>query len=367
MLTRLFFALLSSIPWIAATVAGQILAESAKITNDVKVLPRLPILALEASKHQLELLEAADQWQPDGGAALKGKWNAFNIRLDDLPLKTEEIAAIFSSSNSTRTRIFMRNGKVLLGKLNWQDGHFLSETIGLVKINPDRPGKLILRSKKTDTPDPKIAAWMMDKPNGRIIPITSLSKTSRLTYHTMWGTFALAWEEIESIRSKRTGSSAHQVYLKNGSHLIGWAHWKDSGLPVDTCYAWAQQQAQLAALLTDTAEPKKPIDHYLQLSDGSLIQGNPEELTLSWLMEASEIQLPINKCMRVKQLVNSVHKKESPSPTFVLTTDQQTWTVKPMRETLAWLCEKQKLIIPWVDIESIDIRTPPIPKSPSTP
>lgn len=362
MFTRSLFTLLGMMAGIVVSALGEIPTEPAKVRNDVKVIQRLPILGLEASKHQIELIEAADQWQPNGHSWLQGNWGASDIRLDDLRLKTEEIAAIFSSSSPSRTRVFMRDGKVLLGKLTFQDAYFVSEQLGRVKLSSDHFGNLMLRSRKTDREDEKVAAWVMDVPSGRIIPMTSLPKTTRLTYQTMWATFPLTWDDIQSVHTKSTAPLVHQLHLKNGSILVGWARWKDAGLPHDTCYAWARQQTQLASLLTGAPESNSPTENGLYLSDGSLIKGTPEDSSTSWLLEKSEIQLPFDHWIQVKKILKSTHENDPQNPAFVIKTDHQTWTVRPQCETLSWRCEGQKLLVPWRDVERIEMRNSSINK-----
>ncbi len=346
--------------WMILLTSELATAESGKAKGDheSKAATRLPILSLEAKRHHAELSEVADQWQPDGHSWLSGEWQASLIKLNDAPLQTDWIAAIFSSAKSSQARVFLRDGRVLLGTLSWKDAHFVSPILGRVKLKADHLGHLILRSRSTDgsTGKPPAIAWILDHPQGRIIPVTSFAEKSALICHTTLGTLIFAWSEIETIRALPKGKSEHEIHLKNGSRLVAWPQWKLSGLSTETCFAWARTPTQLAAFLTETIQETPQSLPGLRLKDGSFLHGAPFDETTLWQIENSEIQLPCKTWVQLKQMAAPSPDASFLGPTFTLKTEAQTWIARPRQETFSWRCAGQNWLVPWTIVESIDLK-----------
>lgn len=343
-------------PWSSAVLLWLCLSSS----------PASPLTLLDqaAAERKTVRKEEVDQWLIEGGSWLEGSWQASGLTLDGKPLPTEQVAAIFSSHPGVDARVFLRDGQVLLGRLEWQDAAFDSRQLGLVKLRPGSAGSLILRTRPpamASPAPPPPAAWVMDAPEGRVLALATLPGEP-LKCVSLLGGMDLPWQEVESLRALPPAGLEHELRLRDGTRLRAWLRLQGSGLPVASCTAWARSQQQLASLLGTPPSPTTDAPQAgLKLVDGSLITGQMQAEALPWRVEGAELSLPTAALAGLVLMPPPDTAPAPPGPVFTLTTAGKTLAARPVGSHLPWRRGSQSLAVPWHLVQAV----PPPGKGPA--
>lgn len=278
------------------------------------------------------------------GTVVKGSFDATKVKLEnkgqvrELPLV--QIAAIHGGHS--QSRVFLRDGTVVTGRLSWESATFRSETLGKLELKPESLNDLVLRTSVADGRiDFKPVAWISDGPEEQVMAWKTFPPNP---LQATWagGGLTLSWEDIASIRRLPPPALEHQLTLRDGSRLLAWIDLTESGFPLQDCTALASTPEALLALLADNDAVADIKAASLMLTDGSALAGSLAEPVLRWITKEGEIQL---KAADIQQI------KRSPPDDALLyeikTATDSAVSGRPVEPALAWKLGGQTLSVPW--------------------
>lgn len=306
----------------------------------------MPLALVKAFADALHVERAADtdHLVLTAGTVVKGGFNATKLKLEskgqvrELPLA--QIAAIHGGHS--QSRVFLRDGTVVTGRLNWESATFQSETLGKLELKPESLDDLVLRTSTDDGRiDFKPVAWISDGPEGQVMAWKTFPpKPLQATW--AGGGLTLSWEDIASIHRRPPPALEHQLTLRDGSRMLAWIELTESGFPLQDCAALASTPEALLAFLADNDAVADIKGASLILADGSTLAGSLAEPVLRWITKEGEIQL---KAADIQQF------KRSPPDDALLyeikTATDSAVSGRPVEPALAWKLGGQTLSVPW--------------------
>ncbi|WP_146850625.1 hypothetical protein [Brevifollis gellanilyticus] len=293
-----------------------------------------------------------DLLQLEGGESVQGSFHGTTMKLGDQEFKQEDIAAILGEQGTRESRVFLRDGRVWRGRLEWQGARFESESLGTIVLKADAPGRIILRRGKSDgVITPKPLAWMAESRDGQVIPVTELPK-GLLNLRWLGGAKSLPWPEVVSIRALPPPALESEIAMANGTRWRGWIESAASSGMIGSY--WARDMPALVRLFGDApVQPGVPNQPSVVLQDGSIFVGESATEKLSWRRFADDIEVKMADVASVKRLPS---RDDEAAPAFELRMKNGTKLVgSPLEGSLAWRQGPEVLRIVWSWIQSIQI------------
>ncbi len=301
---------------------------------------------------KLKRVEDKDLLQLDGSESVEGTFYGSTLKIGDQALKQEDIAAILGEQGTRESRVFMRDGRVMRGRLDWAAARFESGSLGSITLKPQSPGRIVLRRGKNDgLMTPKPVAWMADGRDGQVLPVRQFPPAP-LRFRWLGGTGAVPWQEVVTFRSLPAPALESELVLRDGSRWRGWMEWDASlGMPATH---WAQDVSTLMRLFEEPATaPATPKQPAVTLLDGSVIVGEAALAKLGWRRQAGDMEIKVMDVAAVKMLPS--HDDDA-MPVFELTMKSGTQlTGHPQDNVLLWKRGAETLRLSWAWIQSIQI------------
>ncbi len=325
-------------------------ASSKIATNESK--PKLAFVKAFADAIHVDFSTEVDQLMFTSGAVVKGTFDAKKVQLENMgrmrELPLAQIAAI--RVKPSPSRVFLRDGTVLSGRLSWASATFQSQTLGKLALKPERLDQLVLRSAAADGKmDFKPVAWIAEDIDGQIIAW----KTFPLKpLQTTWagGRLILQWRDIASIHRLPAPAMEHSLILRDSSHLHVWLDLKESDSALNDCAGLASTPEALLSILDGNAPTSAIIDSALMLADGSVLVGDFAEPNLSWITKDGVIQIRATDIQQIK----------SNAPLYQIKTTTDTHlSGQPVAPTLSWKRDNQTMNVPWRLITELKPATKP--------
>jgi hypothetical protein len=296
--------------------------------------------------------EDKDLLRLEGGESVPGVFHGSALKIGDQEIKQDQIAAVLGGQGTRMSRVLMRDGRVLRGRLEWQSARFESESLGLITLKADSPGLIIMHRSKSDGVMPaKPAAWMADSRDGQVLPVMELP-SSPLNLRWLGGVKSVAWQEVVGVCALPAPALESEVVLKDGSRWRGWIR-RDAPAGMPASY-WARDMTALLALLEGVhAEPVVLSQPSLSLQDGSVIVGEAVGNNLRWHRQADDMEIRITDVAAVKRLPGS---DDGALPVFELSLKNGTkLTGHPHDSEFRWRHGAETLRLSWAWIQHIQI------------
>ncbi len=314
--------------------------------------PQLAFLKAFADTIHVERSNEADQIVLTAGTVVKGTFSATKVQLESMGQMRELPLALIAAirGKPSPSRVFLRDGTVLTGRLSWASATFQSQTLGKLALKPESLDQLVLRSTAADGKmDFKPVAWIAEDTDGQIIAW----KTFPLKpLQTTWagGRLILQWKDIMSIHRLPAPAMEHSLTLRDGSHLQVWLDLKESDSALNDCAGLASTPEALLSILDGKAPTHTIIDSALMLADGSALVGDFSEPNLSWITKDGVIQIRAADIQKIK----------SNAPLYEITTTTDTHlSGQPAAPTLSWKRDNQTMNVPWRLITELKPATKP--------
>jgi len=291
-----------------------------------------------------------DVLQLESGVRVQGDFAAKDLKLEGQALKPEDVAAIIRGTGTRESRVFMRDGSVRRGRLEWQSAKFESKDLGAITLKADSPGVILLRQGKTDGfMAAKPVAWMADALDGQVLPVTSLPGTP-LGFRWLGGGMQVPWKDVVSLRALPPPALEHELVLKDGSRLRGWLENEASfDTPVT---AWALTLPSLMALMEPVPKVPPPESFpALILRDGSVIVGELANAVVPWRAQSEEMEIKVADLQSIKRLSRD---DEDVAVLFGLIMKNGTkLSGYPRDQALVWKHGSQTLNLSWQWVQDI--------------
>lgn len=322
----------------------------------------LLFLAQALDELKLKRPEQDDLLQMDGSKNVQGSFHVTACKLSGNELKQEEIAAIFGGNGTRASRVFLRDGRVLRGSLEWQEATFESKDLGSIRLKADSPGVIVLQLDETDgqmTGTP--VAWMADAVDGQVLPVMGLPDEP-LRFRWLGGHVIASWKGVLSLRPLPLPSLEQELRLWDGSHMRGWLEMApNQSTPVAF---WARNLPDLHALMMDKAlAPVTPRRSSVTLTDGSVFLGEIGNRSEAAFSEISKTEFKWADLERLEKQAGG--QEEHLAPTFQLTMKNGSlFVARPHGSMLHWQNGESTLNLPWLWVQSIKLMPPKEAKQP---
>lgn len=310
----------------------------------------LVFLAQALDELKLKRSGEEDLLRMDGSKNVPGSFDVTACRLSGQELKQEEIAAIFSGNGTRESRVFMRDGRVLRGVLEWQEATFESEELGSIRLSAGSPGVVVLRHEEGDgqmTGTP--VAWMADAADGQVLPVMAFPEEP-LRFRWLGGHLTSPWTTVLDLRALPGPSLEQELRLRDGSQMRGWL---ETG-PDATAPAafWARDLPALRALMLDKAPvPSAPGGSHLRLTDGSVLPGGPDSRTAAAFSGESLTHFKLADLESLERQADG--QEEHLAPRFEVTMKSGArLTAMPHGSMLRWQHGGQTMTLPWLWVQS---------------
>lgn len=277
--------------------------------------------------------QEVDQLVLAAGSVMKGEFKASKLKIGtkgvirDLTLT--EIAAIQGGLNA---RVFLRDGTVIKGSLNWESAVFEGDTVGQISIKPETLDRLVLRTNPADGKiDFQPVAWSAEEADGQIEAWKSFPQES-LSVTWSGGDLKLPWQDITGLQRLPPPSLEHLTVLKDGSRILVWVEQQAAAV--------ARTPEALFAMLSGKAVETKVEAPALTLSDGSILVGTMNESSLRWITKDGELQIQTNS-------IKSISKQSGDAAYDLETKTDSTLSGRPADVSLLWNRAGQTIPVPW--------------------
>jgi len=312
---------------------------------------------------------SADLLLLEPGSLVEGDFTAGKVSLlrEGAPVSvpTANIAAISGGAGKGRIhRLFLRDGSVLNGQVNWEAAVFKSKSVGQVALNADSLDHLVLR--QTSSPNaPTPSAGLIITQGGEALRILNLPAPP-LSVLTAMGEIDLPWGEIATLGESGPTDPSFAITLKDGSRIaclprlssVAFALSGDLKLHASDSIRLfiAEEQDQESMLSAESEEMEtKPASGWCALAQGTFWAGRPADGEL-----AIEAGGGITR-FQSAELVSARRQTSAPStPGAAVTFDIELSTGLKLRgkflsPTLPWRQGSRVLNLPWSQITELEI------------